>query len=85
MEINSQHLQHRSGAATRASDSQLREPRFESYAAMSNLEQVFSLYTAPTSLSCVNDYLTVDSGGYLCMNSLCASYAQVCDVLGAIQ
>ena len=44
---------------------------------MSNLGQVFSLYIAPVHLAIfvMNEYLAVDSGGYLCTNSLCALIA----------
>ena len=38
---------------------------------VSNLEQVQSLHCS-SSLSCMHEYLVIDSGGYLCMNSLCA-------------
>jgi len=38
-------------------------------AAVFNRGQVDSHYTAPV-LSCTNEYLAIDNGGYLCMNSL---------------
>ena len=32
---------------------------------------IFTLHGS-SSLSCINEYLAIDIGGYLCMNSLCA-------------
>ena len=50
---------------SRASDSQLREPGFESCAAVLNPWTSFLL-------SCINEYMAVDSGNYLCTSSLSA-------------
>ena len=48
----------------RASDSRLREPGFESYAAA--LKPWASFFTLHCSSSlCINEYLTIDSGGYV--------------------
>ena len=48
-----------------ASDSRLREPGFESCAAV--LQPWGSLFTlhCSSSLSCINEYLAIDSGGYV--------------------
>ena len=51
-----------SGTMARASDSQLREPGFRSCVC-------FHLHDS-SSLSCMYKHLAVDSGGYLCVNSL---------------
>ena len=49
-----------------ASDSRLQEPKFESCAAkLKPWASFFSLHCS-SSLSCINEYLTMDSGGYLC-------------------
>ena len=45
----------------RASDSQLREPGFKSCAAVLGK---FSPLHCSSSLSCINEYLAIDSGGY---------------------
>ena len=59
---------------TRVSNSQLREPGFKSYAAASNLGQVILHFSS--SLSCMNEYLAIDSGGYLCSNALITCMAR---------
>jgi len=49
----------------KASDPWLREPRFESCAAvLKNLGQVFVILHCSRSLSCMNEYLATDSGGW---------------------
>ena len=48
----------------RASDSRLRGPRFESCDAVLKLWANFTLHCS-SSLSCKNEYLVIDSGGYL--------------------
>ena len=49
----------------RASGSRLREPGFESCAAVIKpWASVFTLHCS-SSLSCINEYLAVDSGGYV--------------------
>ena len=49
----------------RASDSRLREPGFESCAAvLKPWASVFALHCS-SSLSCINEYLGIDSGGYV--------------------
>ena len=49
----------------RASDSRLRKPGFESCAVvLKPWESVFALPFS-SSLSCINEYLTIDSGGYV--------------------
>ena len=48
-----------------ASDSRLREPGFESCAAvLKPWASVFTLHCS-SSLSCINEYLAIDSGGYV--------------------
>ena len=49
----------------RASDSRLIGPRFESCAAVLNLLASFFTVRCSSSLSCVNEYLALDSGGYV--------------------
>ena len=57
-----------------ASDSRLREPGFESCAAVLKPWASFFTLHCPSSLRCLNEYLTIDSGGYvicdMCTNSL---------------
>ena len=53
-----------------ASNSQLTELGFESWAAVSNFEQVGSL-----CIQLTNEYLFVDSGVYVCTNCLLALIA----------
>jgi len=53
-----------SGIVARALDPQLRGYEFES-----NFGQTFTLHWL-SSLSCVNEKLAIDSGGYFFMNSL---------------
>ena len=49
----------------RASDSRLREPGFESCAAvLKPWANVFTLHCS-SSRSCINEYLAIDSGGYV--------------------
>ena len=49
----------------RASGSRLREPGFESCAAvLKPWARVFTLHCS-SSLSCINEYLAIDSGGYV--------------------
>ena len=49
----------------RASDSRLREPGFEPCAAvLKTWASVFTLHCS-SSLSCINEYLAIDSGGYV--------------------
>ena len=52
-----------SDSVIRALDSRLKDLRFESWVVVSNHGQVRSVDTAPV-LSCMNEYLAVDSGGY---------------------
>ena len=49
----------------RASDYRLREPGFESCAAVLDLGQVFVILHCSSSHSCMNEYMAIDSGGYL--------------------
>ena len=49
----------------RASDSRLREPGFESCAAVLKPWASFFTLHCSSSLSCVNEYLAIDSGGYV--------------------
>ena len=45
-------------------DSQSREPGFEpSFATVSKMGYFRSLHRRPCSLSCINEYLAIDSGG----------------------
>ena len=49
----------------RASDSRLREPGFETCAAvLKPWVSVFTLHCS-SSLSCINEYLAIDRGGYV--------------------
>ena len=43
----------------------LREPGFESYAAVLKPWATFCTLHCSISLSCINEYLVIDSGGYL--------------------
>ena len=47
----------------RASDSRLREPWFESCAAVLKPWASFFTLHCSSSLSCINEYLAIDSGG----------------------
>ena len=49
----------------RASDSRLREPGFESCAAVLKPWASFFTLHCSSSLSCINEYLAIDSGGYV--------------------
>ena len=49
----------------RASDCRLREPGFESCAAVLKSWACFSTIHCSSSLSCINEYLAIDSGGYV--------------------
>ena len=49
----------------RASDSRLSGSGFESCAAELNLGQVFFTLHCSSSLSCINEYLVIDSGVYV--------------------
>ena len=48
-----------------ASDSRLREPGFESCAAVLKPWESFFTLHCSSSLSCINEYLAIDSGGYV--------------------
>ena len=65
-------LKYRIGAVATGLVSQLREPVFESCAAVSNLGQYCSLFIAPVHSAV---YLATDGGEYLCRNSLRALIA----------
>ena len=49
----------------RVSDSRLREPGFESCAAVLKPWVCFFTLNCSTSLTCINEYLAIDSGGYV--------------------
>ena len=49
----------------RVSDCRLREPRFESCAAVLKSWASFFTLHCSSSLSCINEYLAIDSGGYV--------------------
>ena len=49
----------------RALDSRLREPGFESCAAVLKPWGSFFTLHCSSPLSCINEYLTIDSGGYV--------------------
>ena len=49
----------------RALDSQLREPGFESCAAVLKPWACFFTLHCSSSLSCINEYRAIDSGGYV--------------------
>ena len=53
-----------------ATDFQLREPGFKSNASVKHWATLFTLCCS-CLLGSANEYLAVDNGGYLCMNSLC--------------
>ena len=55
----------------RALDSRLREPRFESCAAVLKSWASFFTLHCSSSLSCINEYLAIDSGGYVHKQSSC--------------
>jgi len=58
-----------SSAVDKALNSWERKPGFKSYAAVLNVGQGRSLYKCcPSSLSCINECLAVNSGGYLYTN-----------------
>ncbi|KAK2178417.1 hypothetical protein NP493_545g01096 [Ridgeia piscesae] len=63
----------------RAANYRLREPAYESCAAVLNFGQnVFTLHCS-SSLSCMNEYIAIDNGGYLyeppsCINCCVAGY-----------
>ena len=48
-----------------ASDSRLQEPRFESCTAVLQSWGSFFTLHCSSSLSCINEYLAIDSGGYV--------------------
>ena len=48
----------------RASESRLRGPWFESYATVLKHRACVSSLHCSKSLSCINEYLAIDSGGY---------------------
>ena len=56
-----------SGAVAKTSDFQLREPGFESCAAMSNIGQDLLPLHCSRSLGCMNEHLAIDRGGHLGM------------------
>ena len=57
-------MEHGSSALGRMPDSQSSEPGFESrFVAVSNIGHFRSLHWRLCSLSCINEYLTIDSGG----------------------
>ena len=49
----------------RASNSRLREPGFESCAAVLKPWASFFTLHCSSSLSCINEYMAIDSGGYV--------------------
>ena len=49
----------------RASDSRLREPGFESCAAVLIPRASIVTVHCTSSLSCINEYMAIDSGGYV--------------------
>ena len=49
----------------RASDSRLREPGFESCAVVLKPLACFFTQSCSSSISCMNEYLAIDSGGYV--------------------
>ena len=54
------------GGWGRASDSPLQEPGFESCAVVLKPRASFFTLHCSSSLSCINEYLAIDSGGYVC-------------------
>ena len=61
------------GLRGRASDSRLREPGFESCAAVLKPWAFFFTLHWSSSLSCVNEYLAIDSGGYVYKQPSCVN------------
>ena len=57
-------------AVVRALNSSLRDASSESWAVVLNLGLSLSAQHCSSSLSCMKDYMAVDSGGYVCTNSL---------------
>ena len=55
----------------RAPDSRLREPGFESCAAVLKPWASFFTLHCSNSLSCINEYLAIDIGGYVYEQTLC--------------
>ena len=55
------------------------EPGVDFCAAVSNFGKVFFNLHCSSSLTCMNVYMTIDSGGYLCTNSLCVLIASWLD------
>ena len=55
----------------RALDSRLREPGFESCAAVLKPWASFFTLHCSSSLSCINEYLGIDSGGYVYEQASC--------------
>ena len=69
----------------RASDSQLREPGFESCAAVLKPWGSFITLHCSSSLSCINEYLAIDSGGYVYkQSSLSHINCDMCKALWAV-
>ena len=60
----------------RASDSRLREPGFESCAAVLKPWASFFTLHCSSSLSYINEYLAIDSGGYVYEQSLRIIYPE---------
>ena len=63
-----------SETVVRPSGSQLRKPGFEPCVIGSKYGQVCSLCCF-SPFSCIDEYLAIESGGYLCTNSICALVA----------
>ena len=64
----------------RASDFQLREPGFKSCAAVLKPWTSFFTLHCSSSLSCINEYLAIDSGGYVYEQSSCINCSIWLDV-----
>ena len=64
-ETNVTHVRRAQWLRGKTSDTQLREPRFESCAAVLKPWASFFTLHYPSSHSCMNEYLAIDSGGYV--------------------
>ena len=56
----------------RATDSQSNKPNFKCHSAVLSPGRVHSPHSAPVKLSCMNEYLAIDSGRCLCTSSIYA-------------
>ena len=69
----------------RASDSRLREPGFESCAAVLNLWANAPTLHCSSSLSCINECLAIDSGGYVYEQTLLINFSTWLDAFTEVE